>query len=108
MKDYFGKEVNVGDTILMCNRSLLEEHVVISIPSHENSITVSTLRGRWGRYNNKIVWINYRYNPIIKHNGKINKWVRANRIIRTGEFNGDMRHFKTVKQLENEYQSQNS
>jgi hypothetical protein len=108
MKDYFGNDVKVGDTILMCNRSLLEAHVVISIPLHENSITVSTLRVRSESYSNRIVWSNYWYNPIIKHNGKINKWVDSRRIIRTGEFDGDIRQFKTINQLEHEWKSQNS
>lgn len=110
MKDYLGREVKVGDIIVMSNLSLLEEHVVVSIPS-ERTIVVSTKRYRvnnsWAR-DKTHRWNNIRGRPIASHDGKINKWVRPERIMKIGEFDGDMRQFKTVKQLEREYQSQNT
>jgi hypothetical protein len=107
MRDYFQNEIKVGDVILMANRSILEEHVVISIPSH-SSVTVSTARFRSSRnWKNKIVWEVDSNKSIQNHNGKITKWSNYSRIIKIGEFEGDMNQFKTINKLENEWQLKN-
>ena len=115
MIDYLRNEIEVGDIVLICNLSRLQKHVVVSIPSHNKSITVSTCRHRVKR--NKWVWNGvkneYRQtnvweawdNPrITEHNTKINKWITPDRIIKLDEkFEGDLSQFKTVKRLEKEF-----
>lgn len=103
IKDRLNNNIEIGDIILMANLSLLEEHVVISIPS-KYTITVSTTRSREERvWRNKVVWENWRNCPITNHNAKITKWVRPERVLKIGKFSGDMKQFKTINQLEKEY-----
>ena len=108
MVDYFDREVQVGDIVLVACSSLVQPQVVISIPS-PNTVVVSTCRKRlnprWSK--NRPTWYNCRRRPISEHNSKINIWVHKERIIKVGTYNGDMTKFKTVKKLENEWQLEN-
>ncbi len=112
MKDYFGNQVEVGDIILLSNLSKLEEHVVLSINSKQTAMSVSCKRYRFtrswsSRRFKPISWEVDRVNTISVHNSKKSIWVISDRIIKIGKFGGDLKQFKTNRQLENEYNTQN-
>ncbi len=110
MKDYFGNQVEVGDIILVSNLSVLEEHVVLSFNPDKTAMSASCQRYRgvrgWRR--KAICWEVNRKKPITSHNSKKRIWVIPNRIIRIGKYDGNLKEFKTIKQLENEYKLSSS